>query len=441
MSDEQYKLAFMQTYAKSFYEVLKTMKTSNLVGAPEFETATITFTFSEVPTEFVQADDVVVTGGTLSTITFDDTGKVGTAIFTPILNAVSAASITSSKFTVEITNNFETLKASETSRTKYPPIPLHKMMAPEQIQLTKKFGENKGSKIAIEYVNNLIESLNTAPLVRMVKNLDTDLPEKESFKKIPFKIETVDLFWYKAQGNLSKEAFEQFVKPLAHPVGFIYEYEQGPNEVENLKDKYNFRIKYNIAALTILFANEVKTYSYLENGYNVVDIVHEIIPFLNTDFKGNFIVQNELLLRITFENGNYLDQRTRFNKTTVIEYYANGEIKTDYSQDNDNVYVNIEYIEDDTFFPDFNILTDLEFNESTNEARVIRDANQIPIYGEAGLIYTSEELNDPNWEGKYKFTYGFGTTKLELETVQCDDYINIRNYCRDSNIDFKIEIK
>jgi len=350
MSDEQYKLAFMQTYAKSFYEVLKTMKTSNLVGAPEFKN-----------------------GGTI-----------------------------------------------------YPSIPLHKMMTPEQIQLTKKFGENKGSKIAIEYVNNLIESLNTAPL---------------KFRKIPFKIETVDLFWYRAKGNLSKEAFEQFVKPLAHPVGFIYEYEQGPNEVENLKDKYNFRIKYNIAALTILFANEVKTYSYLENGYNVVDIVHEIIPFLNTDFKNNFIVQNELLLRITFENGNYLDQRTRFNKTTVIEYYANETIKTDYSQDNDNVYVNIEYIEDDTFFPDFNILTDLEFNESTNEARVIRDANQIPIYGEAGLIYTSEELNDPNWEGKYKFTYGFGTTKLELETVQCDDYINIRNYCRDSNIDFKIEIK
>jgi len=236
MSDEQYKLAFMQTYAKSFYEVLKTMKTSNLVGAPEFKN-----------------------GGTI-----------------------------------------------------YPSIPLHKMMSPEQIQLTKKFGENKGSKIAIEYVNNLIESLNTAPL---------------KFRKIPFKIETVDLFWYRAKGNLSKEAFEQFVKPLAHPVGFIYEYEQGPNEVENLKDKYNFRIKYNIAALTILFANEVKTYSYLENGYNVVDIVHEIIPFLNTDFKGNFIVQNELLLRITFENGNYLDQRTRFNKTTVIEYYANGKLK------------------------------------------------------------------------------------------------------------------
>jgi len=86
MSDEQYKLAFMQTYAKSFYEVLKTMKTSNLVGAPEFKN-----------------------GGTI-----------------------------------------------------YPSIPLHKMMSPEQIQLTKKFGENKGSKIAIEYVNNLIESLNTA---------------------------------------------------------------------------------------------------------------------------------------------------------------------------------------------------------------------------------------------------------------------------------------
>lgn len=348
MSDEQYKLAFMQTYAKSFYEVLKTIKTSNLVGAQEFET-----------------------GGTM-----------------------------------------------------YPSIALHKMMTPEQIHLIKKFGENKGSKVAIEFVNNLIESLNTAPL---------------NFKRIPFEMETVDLFHYKAKGNLSKESFEKYVKPLAHPVGFIYDYEQGPDEVEVLKDTYKFRIKYNVAALTILYANDSKTYSYLENGYIVVDIKHEILPFLRYDFKGNYIIQNELLLRVTFDNGHYLDQRTRFDKTTVIEYNSSDEIIMDYSQENDNIYVNLEYIENDKFFPDSNILTSINENNPIESEQEIKDINQLSIYGEPGLIYTSAKANNLNWKDLYEFTYGFGTRHSQFETVSCDDYINIRNICRDSDLNFKIE--
>jgi roadblock/LC7 domain-containing protein len=76
--------------------------TSDVETLKANETATITFTFSEVPTGFVQADDVVVTGGTLGAITFDSTGKIGTATYTPTADTASAtASITiaSSLFT------------------------------------------------------------------------------------------------------------------------------------------------------------------------------------------------------------------------------------------------------------------------------------------------------------------------------------------------------
>ncbi|MCP4940923.1 MAG: DUF4347 domain-containing protein, partial [Planctomycetaceae bacterium] len=45
-------------------------------------TSTVTITFSAIPTDFVQADDLTVSGGTLSDGSFDTTGKIWTATFT-----------------------------------------------------------------------------------------------------------------------------------------------------------------------------------------------------------------------------------------------------------------------------------------------------------------------------------------------------------------------
>ena len=47
------------------------------------ETTTVTVTFSEVPTGFVEADDLVVENGALSNGSFDQTGLIYTATFTP----------------------------------------------------------------------------------------------------------------------------------------------------------------------------------------------------------------------------------------------------------------------------------------------------------------------------------------------------------------------
>ena len=68
--------------------------TSNVAAVKSGETATVTFTFSEVPTGFA-AGDVTTTGGTLSTPVVTANPNVYTATFTPTANLASgSASIT-----------------------------------------------------------------------------------------------------------------------------------------------------------------------------------------------------------------------------------------------------------------------------------------------------------------------------------------------------------
>ncbi len=115
--------------------------TSNVATLKAGETATITFTFSEVPVFKNDADFCSVTGGTLGQFTKDTSGKVFTSTFTPNANTnTGTASITVAAGaytdqagnaggagtspsltydtlppTVTITSNVTTLKAGETA--------------------------------------------------------------------------------------------------------------------------------------------------------------------------------------------------------------------------------------------------------------------------------------------------------------------------------------
>ncbi|RZI44302.1 hypothetical protein EGT07_02435 [Herbaspirillum sp. HC18] len=57
------------------------------------DTTTVTITFSEVPTGFVAADDLTVANGTLSAGTFDGTGKIYTATFTPTADVEDTSNV------------------------------------------------------------------------------------------------------------------------------------------------------------------------------------------------------------------------------------------------------------------------------------------------------------------------------------------------------------
>ncbi len=57
-------------------------------------TSTVTLTFTEIPTEFDQADDINVEGGTLSSGNFDTTGKIWTATFTANNDSEGTGSVT-----------------------------------------------------------------------------------------------------------------------------------------------------------------------------------------------------------------------------------------------------------------------------------------------------------------------------------------------------------
>jgi uncharacterized delta-60 repeat protein len=57
------------------------------------ETATLTITFSEVPSNFVEADDLTLEHGTLSGGSFDVTGKIYTATFIPTANIEDSTNV------------------------------------------------------------------------------------------------------------------------------------------------------------------------------------------------------------------------------------------------------------------------------------------------------------------------------------------------------------
>jgi len=56
------------------------------------ETATLRFSFSEVPTGFT-ASDVAITGGTLGDLSFDGSGRLATAVWTPLANSNQTVSV------------------------------------------------------------------------------------------------------------------------------------------------------------------------------------------------------------------------------------------------------------------------------------------------------------------------------------------------------------
>lgn len=83
----------------------------------------------------------------------------------------------------------------------------------EYFQSAKAFKENKGTSVAIEYVYNVLERINTGAI---------------SGTLTPFNLtESKDNgFYFEVEGNVSADVYDQIVKPLSHPAGYAYKYTQ-----------------------------------------------------------------------------------------------------------------------------------------------------------------------------------------------------------------------
>lgn len=95
----------------------------------------------------------------------------------------------------------------------------------------KAFKEKLGTDLSIKYAYNLTKYLETAETAN-----DLNLYE-------------VKPFHFRTDGSILKEMYENIVKPLAHPIGFTYEYNQIVDQ--SIQDLFGIDIIYNIYDIEI----------------------------------------------------------------------------------------------------------------------------------------------------------------------------------------------
>jgi hypothetical protein len=112
----------------------------------------------------------------------------------------------------------------------------------EHLVTSKEYKQKKGTKVAIEYIYSLVDSIGIS-----AKNEDFNLIEGK-----PFEFDVV--------GSLYREVYEQLVKPIAHPLGFAFIYRQ--IITATLADVYGLDIVYNFRDIEVRCLTGYKYHVY-----------------------------------------------------------------------------------------------------------------------------------------------------------------------------------
>lgn len=272
-----------------------------------------------------------------------------------------------------------------------------KILDIEYFTTSKNFKENKGTRVAIEYVYKLIERMNTGALPSYT----------------PFKLEETQgtIFHFNVEGNLTAEVYENTVKPLAHPVGFAYVYSQVMSDL--IHDFFRVLVSYKDVVLKINCINSDDAYDFIEEGYIVQDIQE---GFLN----------NKKYLRVVFSDGTSLLKTTDGTFVYIVHYgvlsdpqdFTSGEIIKNFTSDQSGAQVfcavQLEYTPDYNSLVDDSMVSELEDNSLiddfwTDIDNIIRIGRDMEVGG---------------------FKIGQGVTKFIKETVSelVNFYPTLGNY-------------
>jgi hypothetical protein len=313
----------------------------------------------------------------------------------------------------------------------------------EHISNIKRFAENKGSKVAIEYANNLVESLNKGVLQKKFQD---------------FYIDELGLFYFGIHGNLTREAYDRFVKPLAHPVGFIYDYMQGGYITNNdaLTDHYELPGVYNVTKCEVNFKkSNISNIDLLANN-KVKKIISEDVSvsnISNISIIADGQLQNERWVVVYFLDGSYIREITYQNNKKSLKLFNNlGVLITDFTLISDVAELNLAYIVDSTNFD-----KNLQYTTKYDITRqlydyVYIDSQKVSRVGYAGLKVGRTILSDAiilddvliaEKAGKTPTLHtctpkvGVGTHFTSIDNIasgnfKTDDHINIRKYATEN---------
>jgi hypothetical protein len=164
----------------------------------------------------------------------------------------------------------------------------------EYFNTIKSFKEHKGTIASISFIYEMVNGL--------LINSD---------EEVPFKLEEIDTFNFKVEGSLPRIIYDEIVRPLAHPIGFVYVYSQVVSQY--VKDEFLLEYTYSEVELYVN-CYETGKHPYADQ---VVDIEVDV----------NY-------LKITFDNGSYLEEIEEL----VVFHSVDGLSDISYPE-NCNIYI------------------------------------------------------------------------------------------------------
>lgn len=198
----------------------------------------------------------------------------------------------------------------------------------------KSYKEKKGTPDAIKYIYELV---------------GRKLLSEDNF--VPFALTEVSPFTFNVSGNLPSELYEAVVRPLAHPLGFVYQYNQLVSLL--LEDVVFSTIAYKTNALEVRSLLPNGTTDIINYKYEIDGITPRVVVDLITSQTNTTTTK-----KIVFADGKYLEQVTTSLGQTQVYYKAlNGDILIAYNVYQSSIYFDYEVILTTTLQEDFNNIT------------------------------------------------------------------------------------
>lgn len=279
----------------------------------------------------------------------------------------------------------------------------------EHLITSKSFKQKKGTRVGIEYIYNLIE--------------DMDISQSA---KGNFKLEEGAPFQMDIEGSIYKEMYDQIVKPVAHPLGWTYIYEQILKTI--LQDTFNIETIYNVTATEVRCLDgyfHVFTEAADDTAVKAdfLGRINALTGSLFTEAEYNTyvtVVTNKTVDTLDLEDRNGAAYRqVLFTDGTYVEQYFD-PISVSYKDTNGT-----ETESDDTVLQEYanHCSLYLEYTFTENILTLDEITEEVDFY--IGMIKEENSGNVENTEWKrdsdeYAFTVGGTKTLYELN----DKYID-----------------
>lgn len=315
-----------------------------------------------------------------------------------------------------------------------------KLITNEHLTTSKAFKHNKGTRVGIEYIYNLVERIDTS---------------QDSYGD--FKLIEGEPFHMQIEGSVYSEIYDEVVKPLAHPLGWSYIYNQIIKTV--LNDDFNKEYSYQINAIevrcldgyfhvftedsdyTIIKEDFIGNRGFTEEEYNnFVTVSTSKIPDEVSMYDENGIS----FKKIVFTDGTYLTQSIG---PIDVNYWDSNDVLINSYNNTCSLYV--DYIESIVILTLDDIVQELEIligtikEENSGNAGV---STYKKTQNELGFIIgdtrTLQELNpnlnlflDEYVDYDDEFNVGLGASTVEFQSNTSDNYdMTSRRNARDADI-------